>query len=89
MSDQLLKDNLSIGDSPPYLSIVVPAYNEVNRISSSLKRMMQYFDAQPYAYEILVIDDGSDDGTLNLVKELAGDHEQVNALHYDGNRGKG
>ena len=75
--------------NPPYLTIVVPAYNEVERVGDSLKRMMEYFDAQTYPYEILIVDDGSSDGTLPLVKDLAKDHEQVTALHYDGNRGKG
>ncbi|MEP6754798.1 MAG: dolichyl-phosphate beta-glucosyltransferase [Chthonomonadales bacterium] len=89
MNEQASGDDHSTVTLTPHLSIVVPAYNEIDRIGGSLKRMMEYFDAQSYAYEILVIDDGSTDGTLDLVKSLAGDHEQVSAFHYDGNRGKG
>jgi dolichyl-phosphate beta-glucosyltransferase len=74
---------------PPHFSIVVPAYNEVERIGSSLARMLEYFDAQSYSYEILIVDDGSTDGTLPFVKEATADHDQVKVLHYDGNKGKG
>ncbi len=74
---------------PPHLSVVIPAYDEINRIGSTLTRMMEYLDGQDYTYEILIVDDGSTDGTLDLVKKLSGDHEQVHSYHYDGNRGKG
>jgi len=74
---------------PPHLSIVVPAFNEEARIRSSLARMLEYFDGQPYSYEILVVDDGSTDSTREVVAEVAGSHTQVQILKYDGNRGKG
>ena len=75
--------------SLPLLSIVVPAYNEEARIGNSLKRMLAYFDAQPYAYEILVVSDGSNDGTLDIVSHIAAQRPHVRALSYVGNRGKG
>ena len=75
--------------STPHLSIVVPAYNEEQRIGASIARMVEYFDAQAYSYEILVVDDGSTDGTLKVVAEKAAGHENVCSLHYDGNHGKG
>jgi dolichyl-phosphate beta-glucosyltransferase len=73
----------------PLLSIVVPAYNEEARIGNTLKRMLTYFDAQPYSYEILVVSDGSNDGTLEVVSHIAAQRKQVRALSYVGNRGKG
>lgn len=72
----------------PYLTIVVPAYNEASRIAASLQTMQRYFDGRGYAYEILVVDDGSTDGTRGVVAGL-GLGERVRVLHYDGNRGKG
>jgi dolichyl-phosphate beta-glucosyltransferase len=74
---------------PPYLSVVVPAYNEEARIGASLARMLAYFDSQDYAYEILVVDDGSTDSTRAVVEQKKGEHANVKFLHYDGNRGKG
>ena len=76
-------------DSPPHLSIVVPAFNEENRIRATLARMLEYFDSQGYSHDILVVDDGSTDSTIPIVKEVAGGHDEVRILHYEGNHGKG
>ena len=73
----------------PYLSIVVPAYNEEKRLGASLKRMLAYFDSQAYPFEILVVDDGSVDGTSTLVDQIAACRPQVRLLSYASNRGKG
>ncbi len=78
-----------IAPDAPALSIVVPAYNEEARIGSTLKRMLAYFDAQPYTYEILVVSDGSSDNTLAVVEPIAAHRSQVRLLSYAGNRGKG
>lgn len=51
--------------------------------------MLEYFDSQGYTHDILVVDDGSTDGTIAVVKEVASGHEEVRILHYDGNHGKG
>jgi dolichyl-phosphate beta-glucosyltransferase len=76
-------------EEPPLLSVVVPAYDEESRIGASLKRMLAYFDAQDYAYEILVVDDGSTDSTARLVENIAACRPQVRLLSYQPNRGKG
>ncbi len=75
--------------SEPMLSIVVPAYNEEARIGNSLKRMLAYFDAQPYSYEILVVSDGSSDKTEEIVQHIAARRTQLQLLTYADNRGKG
>ncbi len=73
----------------PLLSVVVPAYNEEKRLGASLKRMLAYFDAQDYPVEILVVDDGSSDGTAGIVQQIAACRSQVRLLAYQPNRGKG
>ncbi len=73
----------------PMLSVVVPAYNEERRLGASLKRMLAYFDAQDYPVEILVVDDGSTDGTADIVQKIASCRPQVRLLSYQPNRGKG
>lgn len=85
----LVDNETSDALNAPALSIVVPAYNEEARIGSTLKRMLAYFDAQPYTYEILVVSDGSSDNTLAVVEPIAARRSQVRLLSYAGNRGKG
>jgi dolichyl-phosphate beta-glucosyltransferase len=82
-------DRKSVVAEPPHLSIVVPAYNEEARIGASLQEMLAYFEAQDYSYEILVVDDGSSDNTIAVVRQIAEGRPHVGVLHYDGNRGKG
>lgn len=74
---------------PPHLSVVVPAYNEAERIGASLTRMLAYFDARGCDYEILVVDDGSTDATREVVAQASAGRNNVRVLHYDANRGKG
>lgn len=55
----------------PYLSVVIPAYNEERRISSTLARLHGYLAQQPYGSEILVVSNGSRDRTVEVVQECA------------------
>ena len=52
----------------PYLSVVIPAYNEESRIGDALGKVVDYLDAQDYTWEIIVADDGSTDSTAALVE---------------------
>jgi dolichyl-phosphate beta-glucosyltransferase len=54
----------------PLLTIVVPTYNEKNRIGGTLQRICEFMSAQPYAIELLVVDDGSADGTADMVESM-------------------
>jgi dolichyl-phosphate beta-glucosyltransferase len=72
----------------PFLSIVVPAYNEEERLVLSLGKIGSYLDAAAIDAEILVVDDGSKDRTAELAtKALAGRRGRVVANGE--NRGKG
>lgn len=73
----------------PLLSVVVPAYNEEARIGATLKRMLAYFDEQPYPYEILVVSDGSTDGTHQVVEQIGANRPEVRLIVSKPNRGKG
>lgn len=55
----------------PYLSLVIPAYNEGSRLGETLRTVTAYLREQPYTWEILVVDDGSDDGTGTLAETYA------------------
>lgn len=53
-----------------YLSVVIPAYNEQERIADSLYQVKEYLRAQPYRSELIVVDDGSSDLTTEVVKTI-------------------
>lgn len=71
------------------LSIVVPAFNETKRILPSIDRILAYMDGRGDTFELLVVDDGSDDGTAELVQERYAGDERLRVLRYTPNRGKG
>jgi dolichyl-phosphate beta-glucosyltransferase len=81
---------LSVPDlSVTHLSVVVPAYNEEERLPRTLARLHEYYSAQSYPYDVLVVSDGSSDSTEKLVKEFAARHPEFSVLDYSPNRGKG
>lgn len=72
-----------------YLSIVIPAYNEKNRIGNTLMETSDFLVTQNYNYEIIVVDDGSDDGTAKLVENLQKSVKNLKIISNQKNRGKG
>jgi glycosyltransferase involved in cell wall biosynthesis len=79
---------VKIPSDAPLLSVVVPAYNEAQRLPDSLRQIMVYLDAQPYRSEVIVADDGSTDATAALVDQLALTYSSLRLLRLD-HRGKG
>jgi dolichyl-phosphate beta-glucosyltransferase len=71
------------------LSLVVPAYNEADRLPPSLQRMREHLDAVPEEYEVIVVDDGSRDATSAVVEGVAADWPQLRLLRLERNQGKG
>lgn len=71
------------------LSIVVPAYNETQRIVPTLNSILAYAARHHDAFEVLVVDDGSRDGTADLVAKRFGADPHLRVLAYTPNRGKG
>ncbi len=70
-------------------SLVIPAYNESNRIRPTLDEILRYIGAQCWDAEVLVVDDGSRDDTADIVREYSREHPQVQLVQNPGNRGKG
>lgn len=75
--------------SAPRLSVVVPAYNEEERLPRTLARLYEYYSAQGYGYEVIVVSDGSADRTVDLVKDFANSHPEFRVVEYKPNHGKG
>jgi dolichyl-phosphate beta-glucosyltransferase len=61
----------------PFLSVVIPAFNEQARIASTLEKLVGYLGRQQYSWEVVVADDGSSDRTAALVDQWASELEVV------------
>ena len=72
----------------PYLSVVIPTYNEELRISRTIGEVITYLQAQSYPWEIVVADDGSADATVQMVAKAAAGDARVRVLTL-AHRGKG
>lgn len=73
----------------PHLSVVVPAYNEEERLPRTLERLDEYYRSQPYPWDVTVVSDGATDRTEEIVREFAATHPGFGLLAYSPNRGKG
>lgn len=69
------------------LSVVIPAYNESSRLGETLARVLAYLERRGRPFEVLVVDDGSADNTVEVAQEFA--HRGVWVLELARNRGKG
>ncbi len=71
-------------------SVVIPAYNEAERIGPTLERTLAYFaERQHNQVEVLVVDDGSTDSTANLIEAWQEQSKSIRLLSHDENAGKG
>lgn len=73
----------------PALSIVIPAYNEERRLGPSLAAVRAFVRKRRLSAEVLVVDDGSNDGTVTLVKDLARRFKGLRLVQQPRNLGKG
>lgn len=71
------------------LTVVIPAYNEQWRLPTTLVSIIDFLDNAKYSYEIIVVDDGSKDETVSIVKKFEKIRSQVRLLTLPKNRGKG
>lgn len=74
--------------TPPFLSIVIPAYNEELRLRLTLERIAAFLSARDYSWEVVVADDGSVDATGQIVAAFAADWPEIRLLSLP-HRGKG
>lgn len=74
--------------SNPLLSIIIPAHNEESRLPRTLEQVFDFLAAQDYAAEVIVVENGSTDRTLQIARDFEGSHSGLRVLHSDG-RGKG
>jgi glycosyltransferase involved in cell wall biosynthesis len=72
----------------PY-SIVIPAYNEGERLGATLEKVLAYVRQQAWDAEVIVVNDGSRDNTAEIVREFAEKDPLLRLVENPGNRGKG
>ncbi|HTB16889.1 MAG TPA: dolichyl-phosphate beta-glucosyltransferase [Bryobacteraceae bacterium] len=72
------------------LSIVIPAYNEERRLPQTLRQVLDWLARGTFSFhEVIVVDDGSRDGTARVVEEFAATNAALRLARNPGNRGKG
>ncbi len=79
------KQKAKTESSAPLLSVVIPVYNERNFVAELVRRVL----AEKYDMEVLLIDDGSSDGSREIIAGLAEQHPQVHFQLHEQNQGKG
>ena len=71
------------------IAVIIPAYNEEERIGPTLEAMIAYFSARPESWRLIVVNDGSRDRTLEVVQSVARDRAEITLIDSQPNRGKG
>lgn len=74
--------------STPFLSIVIPAHNEESRLPGTLGQIFAFLESQSYTSEVIIVENGSTDRTLELANEFALQHKSLKVIHEE-QRGKG
>ena len=72
-----------------HLSVVIPAYNEEGRLRQHVPGIVEFLRGKALRFEIIVVNDGSKDGTARATEELAKTYPMVRLISLDPNRGKG
>ncbi len=70
-------------------SIVIPAYNESERITATLEKVLAHVARERWQAEVIVVNDGSRDDTVKIVQQYMAQHPAVRLVENPGNRGKG
>ena len=71
-----------------FLSIIIPAYNEENRLPNTLEQVFNFLGKQTYTSEVIVVENGSTDKTLELAQNFAQRYKNLRVIHNE-ERGKG
>ena len=71
-----------------FLSIIIPAYNEENRLPNSLEQVFRFLDKQTYSSEVIVVENGSTDKTFEIASSFVQKHKNLRVIHNE-QRGKG
>lgn len=73
----------------PYLSVIIPAYKEGERIAKNLEECEKYFSDKDYEYEVIVVVDGSPDNTAEIAERFSSRLKNLRVINNSQNHGKG
>ena len=73
----------------PHVSLLIPCYNEEHRLSKNLNKIVKFLSKKPYAWELIIIDDGSKDKTSDIVSRQAAVESSIRLIKLKKNQGKG
>jgi len=71
----------------PFLSIIIPAHNEAKRLPDTLERVFSFLEKQSFSSEVIVVENGSNDQTLEITQRFAKHHQNLRVIQSE--RGKG
>ncbi|PJA87123.1 MAG: hypothetical protein CO141_01160 [Candidatus Moranbacteria bacterium CG_4_9_14_3_um_filter_42_9] len=78
-----------MGEERPYLSVIIPAYREADRIGKNLLEIENFLSSKKYTYEILVVTDGSPDNTPEVARSFIDKVKNLRVIENKENHGKG
>src|SRR6202161_4800236 len=76
-------------EARPYLSVVIPAYNEQERLKRFVPGIVKYLAGKGQPCEIIVVNAGGQDGTAQVTRELSKEFPMLRLIDFNPNRGKG
>ena len=80
---------MTINDQIMEISAVLPAYNEVNNLAEVVRGLLAALREVASHFEIIIVDDGSEDGTKELADSLARENDSIRVVHHQTNLGYG
>lgn len=89
INEMLVSDRLIAQKEPSYLTVIIPAYNEGEHILDNLLYTSQIISRFVKNYQILAVNDGSSDNTLEMIKAAADRDSNIAYISYEKNHGKG
>lgn len=76
-------------ENNPYLSVIIPAYKEGERIGHNLLEIQNFLSSKNFDYEIIVVVDGSPDNTAEIARNYSGQVKNLRVINNEVNHGKG
>tara|TARA_B110000116_G_scaffold109841_1_gene95276 strand:+ start:493 stop:1221 length:729 start_codon:yes stop_codon:yes gene_type:complete len=73
----------------PEISIIIPCYNLENIVKTTVKNILENLEKFSDSFEILIVNDGSTDNTLEVIQDIKNNHECIHVITYSQNKGKG